>query len=106
MGSRRCTTTRTSWASSTRRTWRFPAARSTRTWCLRRSSLTWGTSVDVELVAFRVLHPDRVVVEPFLGQCSSDGGAQAGQPAGLGVGSLPASLDLVRPLATRGACAA
>jgi len=40
-------------------------------------------SVDVELIAFRVLHPDRVVVEPFPGQCASDGGAQAGQPAGL-----------------------
>jgi hypothetical protein len=32
-------------------------------------------SVDIELVAFGVLHPDRVVVEPFLGQCASDGGA-------------------------------
>src|SRR6266567_6834151 len=57
-------------------------------------------SVDIELVAFRVLHPDRVVVEPFLGQCASNGGAQAGQPAGLRVDSLPASLDRVRPLAT------
>src|SRR5260221_3713804 len=57
-------------------------------------------SVDIELVAFRVLHPDRVVVEPFLGQCASDGGAQAGQPAGLRVDSLPASLDRVRPIAT------
>src|SRR5258708_10209367 len=57
-------------------------------------------SVEIELVAFRVLHPDRVVVEPFLGQCASDGGAQAGQPASLRVDSLPASLDRVRPLAT------
>src|SRR5260370_16364867 len=57
-------------------------------------------SVDIELVAFRVLHPDRVVVEPFLGQCASDGGAQAGQPASLRVDSLPPSLDRVRPLAT------
>src|SRR5215813_12231982 len=57
-------------------------------------------SVDIELVAFRVLHPDRVVVEPFLGQCASDGGAQAGQPAGLRVDSLPASPDRVRPPAT------
>src|SRR5215813_14762717 len=57
-------------------------------------------SVDIELVAFRVLHPDRVVVEPFLGQCASDGGAQAGQPAGLRVDALPASFDRVRPLAT------
>src|SRR6516162_5035816 len=57
-------------------------------------------SVDVELVAFRVLHPDRVVVEPFLGQWACDGGAQAGQPTGLRVDSLPASLDRVRPLAT------
>src|SRR5450755_3835624 len=57
-------------------------------------------SVDIELVAFRVLHPDRVVVRPFLGQCASDGGAQARQPAGLRVDSLPASLDRVRPLAT------
>ena len=57
-------------------------------------------SVDIELIAFGVLHPDRVVVQPFLGQCASDGGAQAGQPAGLRVDSLPASLDRVRPLAT------
>ena len=34
-------------------------------------------SVDVELVAFRVLHPDRVVVEPFLSQCARDGRAEA-----------------------------
>jgi hypothetical protein len=33
------------------------------------------TSVDIELVAFRVLHPDRVVVEPFFCQRASDGGA-------------------------------
>src|SRR5215467_16206103 len=57
-------------------------------------------SVDIELVAFRVLHPDRVVVEPFLGQCASDGGAQAGEPAGLGVDSFRAGLDRVGPLAT------
>src|SRR5262249_605543 len=57
-------------------------------------------SVDIELVAFRVLHPDRVVVEPFPGQCASDGGAQAGQPAGLRVDALPASPDRVGPLAT------
>src|SRR5262249_60563859 len=57
-------------------------------------------SVDIKLVAFRVLHPDRVVVETFLGQCASDGAAQAGQPAGLRVDSLPASLDRVSPLAT------
>src|SRR5947207_7221561 len=56
-------------------------------------------SVDIELVAFRVLHPDRVVVEPFLGQWASDSGAQAGQPAGLRVDSLPARLDRVSPLA-------
>ena len=36
-------------------------------------------SVDIEFVAFRVLHPDRVVVQSFLGQCASDGGAQAGR---------------------------
>src|SRR5215469_10933986 len=57
-------------------------------------------SVDVELVAFRVFHPDRVVVEPFFGQCASDGGAQASQPAGLRIDSLLASFDRVRPLAT------
>src|SRR5690242_19423498 len=57
-------------------------------------------SVDIELVAFRVLHPDRVVVQAFLGQCARDGGAQTGQPSGLRVDSLPASLDRVRPLAT------
>src|ERR1022692_2776374 len=57
-------------------------------------------SVDIELMAFRVLHPDRVVVQPFRGQGPGGGGAQAGQPAGLRVDSLPASLDRVRPLAT------
>src|SRR2546421_4095129 len=65
--------------------------------CQAATALLW--SVDIELVAFRVLHPDRVVVEPFLGQWASDGGAQAGQPAGLRVDSLPASLDRVGPLA-------
>src|SRR5438552_1349354 len=67
---------------------------------MRQAATTLLWSVDVELVAFRVLHPDRVVVEPFLGQGASDGGTQAGQPAGLRVDSLPASLDRVRPLAT------
>src|SRR5204863_9609900 len=42
------------------------------------NAAAWAGSVDIELVAFRVLHPDRVVVEPFLGQCAGDGGAQAG----------------------------
>src|SRR5215469_6054226 len=57
-------------------------------------------SVDVELVAFRVLHPDRIVVESFLGQRASNGRTEADQSAGLRVDSLPASLDRVRPLAT------
>src|SRR5215469_2894972 len=56
-----------------------------------------AASVDVELVAFRVLHRDPVVVESFLGQAAHDGGAQGGQPAGLGVDLLPAGLHGDRP---------
>src|SRR6185437_16577875 len=66
----------------------------------RGEGICLARSVDIELVALWVLHPDRVVVHPFLGQCARDGGAQAGQPAGLRVDSHPASLDRVRPLAT------
>src|SRR5690242_9935012 len=36
-------------------------------------------SVDVELVAFRILHPDRVVIEPVGSERSGDGGAERGQ---------------------------
>ncbi|WP_200825516.1 hypothetical protein [Kibdelosporangium aridum] len=36
-----------------------------------------GLSVDVELVALRVLHPDRVVIKPFVGQGAGDGGTEA-----------------------------
>jgi len=56
-------------------------------------------SVDVELVALRVLQPDRVVVEPFLLHDAGNAGAQAGQPARLGIDPLPADLDRVRPRA-------
>src|SRR5262249_61251357 len=42
---------------------------------------------------------DHYAVEPFPGQCASEGGAQAGQPAGLRVEPLPARLDRVHPLA-------
>src|SRR5579871_1305047 len=56
-------------------------------------------SVDVELVALRVPHPDRVVVEPRIGKRAADGGAQVGQPARLRVYPRAPSLDRVRPLA-------
>jgi hypothetical protein len=55
--------------------------------------------VDVEFVAFRVFHPDRVVVEPFSGHCAADGGAQGGQPGGLGVDAVAAGLEGVGALA-------
>ena len=50
-------------------------------------------SVDVELVAFGVLHSYRVVIEALGGQGSGDGGPEAGQLLGLGVDSLRADLD-------------
>ena len=78
----------------------IPAKRLRGSLALRYDEPRLLRSVDVEFVAFRVLHPDRVVVQPFLRQRTSDGGAQAGQTAGLRVDSLPASLDRVRPLAT------
>jgi hypothetical protein len=43
-------------------------------------------SVDIELVALGVPHPDRVVADLLLpGQRAGDGGTQRCQPAGLGV---------------------
>ena len=56
-------------------------------------------SVDIELVILWIPHADRVVVEPFVLQGAPDGGAQVGQSACLGVDSLFAGLDWVRPLA-------
>src|ERR1700759_3758505 len=63
-------------------------------------AVAYPQSVDVELVAFGVLHPDRVVVEPVSGQGAEDGGAQCGQPAGLGVDPLFARPDRDVPPAT------
>jgi hypothetical protein len=53
-------------------------------------------SVDVELVALRVLQRDRVVVHAlleFLAQVAEQRGAEITQPQGLGVHTLLAGLD-------------
>jgi hypothetical protein len=55
--------------------------------------------VDVELVAFWVLHPDRVVVEPVGGHRPADRGPQCGQPGGFSVDALAARLERVVALA-------
>jgi hypothetical protein len=66
-------------------------SRSRSSCCLQRllARQRWW-SVDVELVALRVFHCDRLVVDPFLLQDPDHRGAQLGQPSGLGIDSLPA----------------
>src|SRR6266536_3047203 len=56
-------------------------------------------SVDVELVALRVLHRDGVVVKPFGVQDTGELGTETGQAARLRVGAPPARPDRHRAAA-------
>ena len=56
-----------------------PARPPTTWWLPGSSGAIRLRSVDIELVSLRVLHPDRVMVEPFVVQWASDGGAEAGE---------------------------
>src|SRR5204863_9322237 len=56
-----------------------------------------GPSVDVELVALRVPHTHRVVIETLGSQRHGPGGAELAQPLRLGLDPLPAGLHRQRP---------
>src|SRR5258708_11041285 len=62
-------------------------------WQVNRLLLRWWPSVDVELVALRVLHRDRVVVKAVGVQDADYHATQTGQPARLRVDAVPAGLD-------------
>src|SRR5260370_16464689 len=68
-------------------------------WQVNRLLLRWWPSVDVELVALRVLHRDRVVVKAVGVQDADYHATQTGQPARLRVDALPADLDRNRAAA-------
>src|SRR5580704_2433435 len=61
--------------------------------------------VDIELVALRILHPHRIVIEAVGAQGSGDRGPEIRQPPGLGVDSLRAGGERDVPVHHRTAAA-